>query len=175
MKRVIILLLCIAPLWVQGQAFDKYDQMSKVDRFTATPKVFEMLRKTELSDSSPKAQEYKELIQNLEMIQTYRTEDPAIRSQMATDVKSYLNGNTMEELMTVSEGGKNIKFYIKSTSSDGDKIKELLMFLDTNGKDDAQSVIMRITGNVSLSQLLKLTEDLNIPGANELSKANQKS
>ena len=174
MKRVLILILAIAPMWVSAQAFEKYEQMSKVDRFTATPKVFEMLRKTEVGESDSKTQEYKNLIENLEMVQTFSTSDAGIRKEMSNDVNSYLKANTLEELMSVTEDGKNIKFYIKNGSKD-DYIRELLMFMDSTGGDKPQSVIMRITGNVSLSQLLKLTKDLNIPGANELNKANQKS
>jgi len=36
-------------------------------------------------------------------------------------------------------------------------------------------VILSITGEIDLSQLSKLTSDLKVPGAEELSKANKKS
>lgn len=175
MNRLIItLLLALAPFLSQSQNFDKYENMKEVDAMVMTSKMFKMLAKIDLSDNDPEAREYIKLIENLDRIQIYKSSDAKVRSQMAIDVKSYLQKGSLEELMRVNEDGKNIKFYSVPGKNDN-YVKELFMFLE--GKTDGEpiSIILSITGEIDLSQLSKLTADLKVPGAEELKKANEKS
>lgn len=173
-RLVITLLLSLAPFLSQSQAFEKYENMKEVDAMVMTSKMFKMLAKVDLSESDPEAREYMKLIENLDRIQIYKSSDTKVRSQMATDVKSYLQKGSLEELMRVNEDGKNIKFYSVPGKNDN-YVKELFMFLEGETDGEPISVILSITGEIDLSQLSKLTADLKVPGAEELKKANKKS
>ncbi len=173
-KVVITLLLSLAPFLSQSQTFEKYENMKEVDAMVMTSKMFKMLAKVDLSDSDPEAKQYMKLIENLDRIQIYKSSDPGVMSQMAADVKSYLNKTSMEELMRVNDNGQNIKFYSVPGKNDN-YVKELFMFLEGKNADKPISVILSITGEIDLSQLSKLTADLNVPGAEELKNANKKS
>lgn len=173
-RLVITLLLSLAPFLSQSQTFEKYENMKEVDAMVMTSKMFKMLAKVDLSESDPEAREYMKLIENLDRIQIYKSSDNKVRSQMATDVKSYLQKGSLEELMRVNEDGKNIKFYSVPGKNDN-YVKELFMFLEGETDGEPISVILSITGEIDLSQLSKLTADLKVPGAEELKKANKKS
>ncbi|MDX1543009.1 MAG: DUF4252 domain-containing protein [Christiangramia sp.] len=173
-RLVITLLLALAPMLTNSQAFEKYENMKEVDAMVMTSKMFKMLAKVDLSDSDPEAREYMKLIENLDRIQIYKSSDAKVRSQMATDVKAYLQKGSLDELMRVNEDGKNIKFYSVPGKNDN-YVKELFMFLEGETDGEPISVILSITGEIDLSQLSKLTADLKVPGAEELKKANKKS
>lgn len=173
-KFVITLLLTLAPMLMNSQNFDKYENMKEVDAMVMTSKMFKMLSKVELDENDPESREYMKLIENLERIQIFKSNSASVRSQMAADVKSYLQKGSMEELMRVTEDGKNIKFYSVPGKNEN-YVKELFMFLEGTDGDKPLSVILSITGNIDLSQLSKLTADLKVPGAEELKKANKKS
>lgn len=173
-RLVITLLLALAPMLSNSQTFDKYENMKEVDAMVMTSKMFKMLAKVDLSENDPEAREYMKLIENLDRIQIYKSSDSKVRSQMAADVKSYLQKGSLDELMRVNEDGKNIKFYSVPGKNDN-YVKELFMFLDGETDGEPISVILSITGEIDLSQLSKLTADLKVPGAEELKKANKKS
>ena len=173
-RLVIILLLTLAPMLSQSQNFEKYEDMKEVDAMVMTSKMFKMLAKVDLSENDPEAREYMKLIENLDRIQIYKSSDSKVMSQMATDVKSYLQKGSLEELMRVNDDGQNIKFYSLPGKNDN-YVKELFMFLEGSEDDKPMAVILSITGEIDLSQLSKLTSDLKVPGAEELKKANKKS
>ncbi|MCM8570804.1 DUF4252 domain-containing protein [Gramella jeungdoensis] len=173
-RLVITLLLALVPMLSNSQTFEKYENMKEVDAMVMTSKMFKMLAKVDLSDSDPEAREYMKLIENLDRIQIYKSSDSKVRSQMAADVKSYLQKGSLDELMRVNEDGKNIKFYSVPGKNDN-YVKELFMFLEGETDGEPISVILSITGEIDLSQLSKLTADLKVPGAEELKKANKKS
>jgi len=175
MNRLIIsLLLSLIPFLSQSQNFEKYEDMKDVDAMVMTSKMFKMLAKVDLSENDPEAREYMKLIENLDRIQIYKSSNASVMSQMETDVKSYLQKGSLEELMRVNDDGQNIKFYSLPGKNDN-YVRELFMFLEGSENNKPISVILSITGEIDLSQLSKLTSDLKVPGAEELSKANKKS
>jgi hypothetical protein len=173
-KLVITLCLVLAPMFSQAQNFEKYEDMKDVDAMVMTSKMFKMLAKVDLSENDPEARAYMKLIENLDRIQIYKSSNAQIMSQMATDVKSYLQKGSLEELMRVNDNGQNIKFYSLPGKNDN-YVKELFMYMEGSEGDKPMSVILSITGEIDLSQLSKLTSDLKVPGAQELKKANKKS
>jgi len=175
MNRLIIsLLLSLIPFLSQSQNFEKYEDMKDVDAMVMTSKMFKMLAKVDLSENDPEAREYMKLIENLDRIQIYKSSNASVMSQMENDVKSYLQKVSLEELMRVNDDGQNIKFYSLPGKNDN-YVRELFMFLEGSENNKPISVILSITGEIDLSQLSKLTSDLKVPGAEELSKANKKS
>jgi len=175
MKKLIILgMFTLFSMTGYSQNFEKYDSMKEVDAVVMTSKMFKLLSKVDLSATDPEAQQYLNLIDNLKEIRVYSSHQQGIRSQMASDVSAYLNKSSMDELMRVSEGGNNIKFYSKPGKSDN-FVSELFMFMEGQKDGKPVSVIMSITGNLDLSEISKLTSDLKVPGADELKNVKNKS
>lgn len=148
--------------------------MKDVDAMIMTSKMFKMLAKVDLSAGDKEAQEYLKLIENLDEIRMFTSENSQVRAEMAKDVESYLKNGSLEQLMRVNEDGKNIKFYSKPGKND-DVVSELFMFMEGNKEGEPISVILSITGDIDLSQLSRLTSDLKVPGAEELKNVKNKS
>ena len=69
--------------------------------------------------------------------------------------------------MRVKDDGKNIRFYSKQGATDT-LVSELLMHLDGLVEGKAMTVVMSITGAIDLKQIGKLTQELKVPGSEQL-------
>jgi len=173
-KLILIIAIGLVSLVSNAQNFEKYESMKDVDAMVMTSKMFKLLAKVDLNSTDPQAQQYINLIEHLKEIRMYTTNQQNIRSQMATDVASYLGKGSLEQLMRVNEDGKNIKFYSKPGRNEN-FVSELFMFMEGEKDGKPISVILSITGDIDLTQLSKLATDLKVPGAEELKKVNKKS
>lgn len=175
MKKIaIIIIVGLLPIISQAQSFAKYENMKDVDAMVMTSKMFKMLAKVDLSEDNPEAREYLKLIENLDEIKMFTSSTASVMNEMQKDVESYLNSNSLDQLMRVNEDGKNIRFYSKAGKND-DYVSELFMFMEGKKEGEPISVILSITGEIDLSQLSRLTSDLKIPGAEELKNVENKS
>ena len=175
MRTIIFLIvMTFSSVFSNAQSFEKYDGMKGVDGVVMTSKMFKMLADLDLSDSDPEAQQYLRLIENLNEIKMFTTKDGSVRSQMNEDVAAYLKKGSLEQLMRVTENGKTIKFYSRPGKNDT-SVSELFMFMEGQNEGDPMSMIVKITGEIDLSQLSKLASDLKVPGAEELKNVNKKS
>ena len=114
------------------------------------------------------------MVDNLENIKIFTTENPEVAARMDASVAKYISSSKgLGELMRVKDDGKNIKFYSKEGKNEN-FVSELLMHMigDVDGKK--MTVIMSITGNIDLKQISKLTEDLKVPGSEELKNIDTK-
>ncbi len=174
-KLAILITLLVAPLLASAQnAFDSFEDEKDVTSVVVTKNMFKLLSKMDLNSSDPEAQEYLELVNNLDNIKIYTTDNPEVAARMDAAVKKYIaNSKGLTELMRIKDKGKNIKFYSKE-GIDDNHVKELLMHLtgDFDGKE--RTVIMSITGNIDLKKISKLTSDLNMPGSEELKNLENK-
>lgn len=175
-KLTMVMLLAVTPLLTSGQAFKKYEDMKNVDAMVMTSKMFKMLAKVDLSEGDQESLQYMQLIENLDEIRMFTSADHQVRTQMARDVENYLKRGSLEELMSVNEKNKNVRFYSKPGKNDS-VVSELFMFMEgkQEEEEDPISVILSITGDIDLSQLSRLTEDLKIPGAKELKNLQKRS
>jgi hypothetical protein len=177
-KLTIIVALIMAPLLVSAQnQFDSFEDENDVTSVIVTKNMFKLLSKMDLDSQDPEAKEYLAMVDNLDNIKVFTTENPAVASKMDAAVAKYVaNSKGLGELMRVKDDGKNIKFYSKEGKNEN-FVSELLMHLNGDVDGKKMTVIMSITGNIDLKQISKLTSELNVPGSEELKniKTNKKS
>lgn len=170
MKKIaIITVLAIAPMisWAQN-AFDSFENEKDVTSVVVTKNMFKLLSKMDLNSTDPEAQEYLKMVNDLDDIKIFTTDNPAVAQKMDAAVSKYVTGSkNLGELMRVKDDGKNIKFYSKEGKNEN-FVSELLMHLDGMVDGKPTTVIMSITGNIDLKQISKLTQDLKIPGSDQL-------
>ncbi len=168
-KLAILITLLVAPLLVGAQnAFDVFEDENDVTSVVVTKNMFKLLSKMDLNSNDAEAQEYLDLVNNLDNIKIYTTENLEVAARMDAAVAKYLAGSKgLSELMRVKDKDKNIKFYSKE-GSDENHVRELLMHLVGDLDGEERTVIMSITGNIDLKKISKLTSDLNMPGSEEL-------
>ena len=175
MKKLIILALLISmPIVSQAQSlFDKYDGQDQVNAIIVNKKMFDLMSKVKMDAKDKESQQYVNLIKKLDNLKVFMTSNNKIASDMENTVDKYLKNANLDELMRVSEGGKNVKIYVKSGSSDS-QIKELLMFIEGANIKGNETVLMSLTGNFDLDEISSLTNKMNIPGGEVLKKAGKK-
>lgn len=164
---IIIALALLMPMVSNAQNFAKYESMKGVDAVVITNKMFKLLTKIDLNADDPETQEYIDLIENLDEIRVFTTNQASVRSQMAADVAEYLENSSLEELMRVKEDGKMVKFFYKPGKSE-DYVSQLFMFMEGEEENEPISVILNITGEINLTQVSKLASDFDIPGGEQL-------
>jgi hypothetical protein len=170
MKNYIFAFLALLLPFLSGaQSFDKYENMKEVDAVVITSKMFKLLTKIDLKADDPETQAYIDLIENLQEMKVFSATQEKVRKQMALDVTSYLKTTSLEELMSVSENGKKVKFYYKPGKNDN-YVQQLFMYMEGQEKNKPISVILNITGEINLQQVSKLAKDFKIPGGEELEK-----
>jgi len=176
MKKIaLIIALMVAPLLVNAQnAFASFENADDVSSFVATKKMFKLLSKMDFDSNDPEVKEYLDLINNLENVRIFTTENPSVGKKMDDAVASYISSNSsLSELMRVNDDGKNVKFYSKEGKNDN-FVTELLMHLTGTMDGKPRTVVMSITGNIDLKKVSKLTKDLNVPGSEELKNIDKK-
>lgn len=172
-KLAIIIVLCFAPLVGSAQNFAKYENMKDVTSMVMTSKMFKLLSNIDFNSEDAETQQYLNLIENLDNIKVFVSENAGVRKQMAGDVSNYLKNSTLDELMRVTDDGKTVKFYSKP-GRNSNYVSELFMYLESTDSTKPSTVILQITGDINLKDVSKLTQDLKVPGANELKNIDNK-
>lgn len=163
-KFLITVVLALMPsVFFAQSTFDKYDGLEDVTAVIVNKKMFEMMGNIKSNDKE--SQQYMNLVKKLDNLRVFVTSSPKITSDMKLTSDKYLKSASLEELMRVNDGGKNIKIYVKSGGSTT-KVKELLMFIEGGGKDE--TVLMSLKGDFDLNDVSALTD--NLPGGDALKK-----
>lgn len=176
MKKIpVLLMFLLAPLVFSAQSiFDSFENEKNVTSVVITKNMFKLLSKMDLNSNDPEAQSYLKMVNSLNDIKIFTTENATVANKMNDVVASYLSSSKgLDELMRIKEEGQNIKFYSRE-GKDANHVSELLMHLSgvVDGKPTA--VVMSITGNIDLKQLSQLTQDLKVPGGEQLKDIDKK-
>lgn len=165
-KLAIIAAFMIAPALMLAQgAFDSYEGEPEVTTVVVTKHMFKILGKMEVENEDPEFKDYMEMIDGLESIKIFITENPNIGARMKTDVTNYVSAsNGLDELMRIKKDDANVKFYSKYGANES-TITELLLFVEGEMEEKKGAVIASITGNIDLKHLSRLTKDLSLPAS----------
>ncbi len=167
MKKIqflIIFLFAGISLMAQNNAVDKYfSKYMDNDDFTVVSVSGKMLSMISEDDNDP---ETDNILSSLKGINILTTEKNA--SNFYGEAKSKLYDSGYEELMKVKDKDSNVLFMVRG--SDGKKVKELILLV---GESD-DTVLMSFTGDISLNKISKLGKSLNIQGAENLEKLEEK-
>ncbi|PKP24181.1 MAG: DUF4252 domain-containing protein [Bacteroidetes bacterium HGW-Bacteroidetes-2] len=178
MKKIIFILtiaLVSQNNYAQKNVFDKFENQKDVTSMIVTKSMFKLMSKIDLSSNDPEAKNYLNMVENLENIKIFTTDNATTAIDMKNTVDNYIKSSTaLTELMRVTDDGKNIRFYVKEGKNEN-FVSELLMFLEDSSSKDKQAVVMSITGNIDLRQISQLTSDLKVPGSDQLKNVNKKN
>ena len=156
--------------YAQG-AFDKFDGLDDVTSVIVNKKMFDLMSKVKVDASDKETQQYINLIKKLDYLKVFTTKNPKIEADMKATADKYIKTAGLEELMRINDSGKNVKIYMRSGANDS-IVKELFMFIEGNAKDN-ETVLFSLTGNFNLDEISALTEQMNLPGGDNLKKASK--
>ena len=189
MKRIIVILavMLISVTGFSQSVFDKFEDLDEVTTVILNQKMFKMLATMGMDTDDPEMKEYMNMASNITGFKVFTTGDQKISADMNATVTKYLKSSELEELMRIKDGDQTVKFYVKE-GKDENHVKELLMFItglkemtkgqniEINGeKREFETVIMTLTGDIDLRQISKITNQMDIPGGDQLKKAGDKN
>lgn len=186
-KLIVIIALITAPMLSEAQSiFDKYEDMKDVASVIVNQKMFSMIASIDVDMDDPEAQQYMDMVKKITGLKVFTTGDDKISADMKATVDNYLKSSDLEELMRIKDGEQTVKFYVKE-GKDENHVKELLMFvsglkeltkdqnIEINGKKrEFETVLLSLTGDIDLKQISKITNQMDIPGGEQLKKAGDK-
>ncbi|WP_310555827.1 DUF4252 domain-containing protein [Flavobacterium sp.] len=173
-KLILIIAIALTPVLSQAQSlFDKYDGQDNVTSIIVNKKMFDLMSKVKMEASDKEAQKYLSLIKKLDNLKVFMTSSVKTSADMRANVEKYQKTSNLDELMRVNDGGKNVKIYVKSGTSDS-QVKELLMFIEGVNVKGNETVLMSLTGDFDINEISTLTNKMNIPGGDVLKKAGKK-
>lgn len=169
-KIILIAVLVLTTNTFFGQSvFDKFDNQDDITTVIVNKKMFTLMSKVDTKDKESQA--YLNLIKKLDNLKVFVTANDKKADEMKAVGDKFIKSSGLEELMRVTDKGKNVKIYVKSGATDS-QIKELFMFIEGSGKEE--TVMMSLTGNFDLDELSVLTDKMKLPGGTELKKASKK-
>lgn len=183
-KNLILLTALIASFWSFSQSiFERYADNDEVTLVSISPKMFKMLGQMSLSLDDPEAQEYLEMVTSINNFKVLVSANQDISKEMLSWVNQQVYKENLEELMSVKDQEADVTFYVKEGSKE-DHVEQLLMYvnervssesgksLNINGRE-IKAVLLLLEGDIDLNKISKLTDQMDLPGGNQLRKAQQ--
>ncbi len=183
-KNLILLTAFIASFWVSGQTiFERYANNDEVTLVSISPKMFKMLGQMSLSLDDPEAQEYLDMVTSINNFKVLISSNPSISGEMLAWVNQQVSKQDLDELLSIKDQEADVTFYVKEGKSEV-YVEQLLMYvnervgsgstnLNINGRE-IKAVLMLLEGDIDLNKISKLTDQMDLPGGNQLKKAQQK-
>ena len=184
-KQLFIPLLFIS-FWVSGQTiFERYADNNEVTLVSISPKMFKMFGQMNLNVNDPEAQEYLDMVSSISNFKVLISSNHDISKEMLSWVKQQVSKQNLDELMSIKDQEADVTFYIKEGKKE-DYVEQLLMYVNEHKKGQNQNsnlnfngreikaVLMLLEGMIDLNKISKLTDQMNLPGGNQLKKAQQK-
>lgn len=186
-KFAIILSLLLAPTLMLAQSlFEKYEDIDDVTSVVVNQKMFKMLSNIDIQTNDPDSDDFINQVKMLDNLTVLTTDDMSVSNSMKKDVEKYIKNSQLEELMRIKDGDQTVNFFVLE-GKDDNHVKELLMFVNglgditkdenitINGKQRViETVLLSLTGDIDLRQVSRLTNQLNVPGGEQLKKATKK-
>jgi hypothetical protein len=171
MKRIVVLLMCIIlikPVFAQDDVISKYfERYEGRDDFTIiyiTSRMFELIAQIPESENE---EDVMNVIRKLKGLKIITTDEYPDKNSLYKEALGLLPKQGFDELMIVKEGDEEIKFMINEK---GGKIHEFVMLI---GGDDT-FFLMSMIGDLTLEDISKLSETMEIDGFENLDKLKDK-
>ncbi len=142
--------------------FSKYVDNDDFSHVTVSGKMFSMINQIEVEDDEDKAMV--ESLGKIKGVKALFAEDGVDGNSMYKEALGLINGKGYEELMSVREDDKDIKFMIKEK---GNKIDELFMVM---GGDNDFALVSIVGDGIDINQLYKLSKNIGMKEFGHLEK-----
>jgi Domain of unknown function (DUF4252) len=146
--------------------FSKYQNDESFTQVTISSKMFSLF--TNMEVEKPEDQEVLNAISKLKGLRVLAKEDARNARELYKEALALVPVKEFEELMSVRDKDKDMKFYIKETSPG--KISELVMI--AGGIDDF--MVLSLFGEIDLKQVSKIGSKMDIDGLDQLKNMDKK-
>lgn len=166
---VLALILVSAGAFAQGEAvskfFDKYAaDESFTTQATISSKMFSLF--TNMDATTAEDKEIVDAISKIKGLRVLGKDKVTGARTYYTEALGVVTKNKYDELMSVRDKDKDMKFYIKETAPG--KVGEFVMLIGSN----TEFMIISLFGEIDLKQISKIGRKMNIGGLDKLEKMN---
>ncbi len=167
-KSVVVVAMIMMIAWgvsAQDNAFSKFfSKYQNDDSFSLvniSGKMFSMMANIEGSTAEDKAMI--SAISKIRGLKILRKEQARNSRELYQEAMSAIPTNDYEELMSVRDKDKDMKFYTKES---GGKISDLVMIMGGN----EEFMVLSIFGDIDLKEMSRIGKSVNIDGLKNLDK-----
>jgi hypothetical protein len=167
MKKIIVvavLLVVVTESFSQdaiSKFFTKYQTDDSFSSVTVSSKMFGLF--TNMEADTPEDKEVLEAISKLKGLRILAKQNARNARELYKEAFTLIPIKEYEELMSVRNEDKDMKFYIKES---GGKISELLMVMGGN----EQFMVMTLFGEIDLKQVSRIGKKMDVKGLEHLEK-----
>ncbi len=173
MKKEMLGVVMMVLLSVAAQAlndviakfFNKYDGDESFSKVSISGKMFSMMANIDGNTEDEKAMI--SAISKIKGLKILKKDDARNSRELYKEALSMVPAGQFEELMTVRDKDKDMKFFTKES---GGKISELVMVLGGN----EEFLVMSLFGEIDLKEMGKIGKSVNIDGLQNLDKMKDK-
>jgi hypothetical protein len=173
MKKLILTLVIAVmatPLFAQD-AFEKMGNLKNTSETVVTKDAFELLAEINIDIEDDGVKAGKGLLDSLKDARFYSTSNTESAKKMIAMANSYIQKNGLVKLMSVKEDDQDFAFYVKK-GSNSKKVSTLVMVIDeTMNVGNPEALVMKISGDIDLGQISKITKMINVPGQKQIEEA----
>lgn len=172
MKKVIVgVMMMAASIAVQAQDavskfFSKYQNDESFSQVNISSKMFSLM--ANLDVENPEDKEVVEMISKIKGLRILAKEEARNSRELYKEALGMIPTKEFEELMTVRDKDKDMKFFIKES---GGKISELIMIAGGN----EEFMVLSLFGEIDLKQVSKISKKMNIEGLENLENVKEKN
>lgn len=166
-KLVLTLAMAVFALGANAQStaiskyFEKYVDDASFMHINISGKMFQMMANIEF-ESEDEQKLIQESLGKIKRVQVLGKEDSVDGRAMYKEAIGFVEGKGFEELMSVREDDKDIRFMIKEKNN---KIDELFMVM---GGDDEFGMLSIVGDGIDINALYKLSKSVGMDGFEEL-------
>ena len=169
-KLMVVAVVMMVSAGVQAQDaiskfFSKYQNDESFSQVTISSKMFNLFTNMEVEDKDD--QEVMNAISKLKGLRILTKEDTRDSRTLYKEAMGMIPVKEYEELMTVRDKDKDMKFFIKES---GGKISELVMVMGGN----EEFMVMSLFGEIDLKQVSKIGKKMNVDGLENLENLKDK-
>ena len=169
MKKVLMMIALVTGVMVSAYAqndaitkfFNKYANDESFTQVTVSGKMFSLF--TNMEADTPEDKEVLDAISKLRGLRILRKEDERNARALYKEAFALIPMKEYEELMSVRDSDKDIKFLIKEN---GGKISELLMIMGGS----KEFMILSLFGEIDLKQVSRIGKKMDVDGLDNLEK-----
>lgn len=145
--------------------YKKYAGQKGFTSINISPEMFGFIQSVDMSDSSEKAKETQDVLEQLSGLKMLVYEPEGESNQaFRNELKNLSHSNDYAEMMSVDSEDEIVKFLAKK--GDDGKVLELLMIVF----DDEEAVVMSMTGHLDMKSIAEISKALDIDGMENLEK-----
>jgi hypothetical protein len=172
MKKITAIAILLASFSMAANAqdaitkfFDKYAGNEAFTEVTVSSRMFGLF--TEMEVDNAEDQEILDAINKLTSLKMLAKDEGTDNMELYKELMSKMPKEGFDELMSMREGGQQMKFMIKEKAG---KISELVL---VSGGESF--FVIRLLGEIDLKQVSKLSQKMNIEGLDKLQNLEDKN